>query len=57
MEINSDLVKRILDGYAADNWWVKVYKQVLDNEELGIDKVLLFFVLTDTQPSDSDPYF
>ena len=57
VQINPDLVKRILDGYNADKWWSKVRKQVLDNKELGVDKALLPFVLAGAQPSDSDPYF
>lgn len=45
VQINLDLVKRILDGYNADEWWSKVRKQVLNNQELGVDKALLPFVL------------
>lgn len=37
VEINLDLVKKILDGYMANDWWAKVYKQVIDNKELGVD--------------------
>lgn len=57
VKINSDLVKCILNGYAADNWWAKVHKQVLNNKELDIDKALFLFVLINTQPLNSDPYF
>ena len=57
VEINPDLVKRILDGYAADSWWARVHKQILDNKELGSDKAILPFVVADSLPSDSDPYF
>ena len=57
VQINPDLVKRILNGYTFDKWWSKVRKQVLDNEKLALDKALLPFVLADAQPSDSDPYF
>ena len=57
VQINPDLVKCILDGYASDGWWSRVRKQVLDNEDLGVDKALLPFVLADADASDSDPYF
>lgn len=57
VQISPDLVKRILDGYASDEWWSKIRKQVLDNKKLGVDKALLPFVLADAQLSDSDPYF
>lgn len=45
VEINLDLVKRILNGYVVDDWWAKVYKQVINNEVLGVDKAFLPFVL------------
>lgn len=48
VEINPDLVTRILEGYAADHWWARVQRQVLDNEELGRDKALLPFVIRDS---------
>lgn len=54
VEINPKLVKSILDGYTTDNWWAKVYKQVLNNEISGIDKVFLPFVLVSIKPSDSN---
>lgn len=57
VEINTDLIKHILDGYAADSWWTRVHKQILDNKELGSDKAILLFVVADSLPSDSDPYF
>lgn len=57
VEINPDLVARILKCYAADDWCARVQRQVLDNEKLGRDKALLLFVIGDSQPSDSDPYF
>lgn len=57
VEINPDLVKHILDGYAADNWWARVHKQILDNEKLGFDKAILPFVVADSLLSNFDPYF
>lgn len=57
VEINLDLVKHILNGYTADNWWTKVHKQILDNNELGPDKTILPFVVANSLPSNSDPYF
>ena len=57
VRINLDLVKCILEGYTSDGWWSRVCKQVLDNEDLGVDKALLPFVLADTDASDSDLYF
>lgn len=57
VEINSDLIKRILDENTANSWWVKVHKQVLENKELGPDKAILPFVIADSLSSNSYPYF
>lgn len=57
VEINQEIVKRILDGYASDSWWAKIHKQVLNNKKLGVDKAFLPFVLAGAQSSESDPYF
>ena len=58
VEISPDLIERILDGYLADDWWVKVRKQLLSNKDLGSDKAILPFVFSSTvQPSSSNPYF
>lgn len=50
-------MKCILDGYTADSWWARVHKQILDNEKLGFDKAILSFVVANSLPSNSDPYF
>ena len=47
VQINPDLVKRILNDYASNKWWSKIRKQLLDNKKLGVDKALLPFVLAD----------
>lgn len=57
VQINSDLVKRILNGYKFNKWWSKICKQVFDNKKLEVDKALLLFVLADAQLSNSDLYF
>ncbi len=58
MEISPNLIKRILDDYLADDWWVKGWKQLLLNEDLGLDKAILPFVFGLTEHSSSaDPYF
>ena len=58
VEISLDLIEHILDSYLPDNWWVKVWKQFLANENLGLDKVILLFVFSSTEePLNADPYF
>ena len=58
VEISPDLIKRILDGYLADDWWVKVRKQLLANDNLGPDKAILPFMFASAEPpSSADPYF
>ena len=57
MEINPDLVKRILDRYAADSLWAKVHKQIINNKVSSLDKTILFLLLADSLPSNSDSYF
>ncbi len=58
VEISPDLIKRILDSYLADDWWVKVWKQLLTNDNLGPDKAILPFIFGSTEPpSSADPYF
>lgn len=44
LKINRKLVKRIFDGYLADNWWAKIRSQLLSNKNLSPDKAILFFV-------------
>lgn len=58
VEISPNLIKRILDGYLVNNWWVKVLRQLLTNDNLGPDKAILPFVFDSTKPSlSADPYF
>ena len=57
VKINPDLGKCILDRYAADSWWTRVHKQILDNEELDSNIVILSFVVADSLPFNSNPYF
>ena len=58
VEISPDLIKRIFDGYLADDWWVKVRKQLLTNDNLGPDKAILPFIFGSTEPPlSADPYF
>ena len=58
VEISPDLIKRILDGYLADDWWGKVRKQLLANDNLGPDKAILPFMFGSAEPpSSADPYF
>lgn len=57
VDIHPDLIKRIIDGYKADEWWSKLLCQVEDNEALGGDKAILSFVKRIPMPTDSDPYF
>lgn len=57
METNPNLIKYILDGYTGNDWWTNIYKQVINNKKLGIDKILFFFILVDNEHSNSDTYF
>lgn len=58
MEISPNLIKRIFNGYPAQNWWVKVPKQLLTNDNLGRDKAILLFIFGSTKPpSSADSYF
>lgn len=57
VDIHPDLIKRIIDGYKADEWWSKLLRQVKDNEAFGVDKAILSFVKEIPIPTDSDPYF
>ncbi len=58
VEISPDLIKRILDDYLANDWWVKVQKQLLANDNLGPDKAILPFMFGSAKPpSSADPYF
>lgn len=57
IKINPNLMKYILDKYASDSWWVKVYKQILENKELGFNQVIPPFVVANSLPFDSNPYF
>ncbi len=58
MEISPNLIKHIFDGYLANDWWVKVRKQLLTNDNLGPDKAILPFIFGSTKPlSSADPYF
>lgn len=57
IEISPDLIKRILNGYLVDNWWVKVQRYLLTNDNLGSDKAILPFVFSSTQPSSSANIF
>ena len=58
VKISTDLIKRICDSYLADDWWVKVWKQLLTNDNLSPDKAILPFIFGSTEPlSSADPYF
>lgn len=35
IDIHPDLVKRIVKGYKADNWWAKIWRQIEENNKLG----------------------
>lgn len=37
IDIHPDLVKRIVKGYKADNWWAKIWRQMEENDKLGPD--------------------
>ena len=56
IEIQPDLVSRILAGYEDDEYWARLRRQVQANEDLGDDKALLPFITGGSYKSDSDPY-
>lgn len=58
VKISLDLVKRILNGYLPDDWWIKVWKLLLSNKNQGPVKAILLFVFgLIKHPSSIDPYF
>ena len=57
VDIHPDLIKGIIDGYKAAEWWSKLLRQVEDNEALGDDNSIFSFVKGIPIPTDSDPYF
>lgn len=57
VNIHTDLIKRMIDGYKADKWWSKLLCQVEDNKAFGDDKTILFFVKGISMPMDFDLYF
>lgn len=57
VEISPDMIKRILDGYLANDWWVKVRRQLLTNDNLSLDKTILPFIFCSAKPpSSTDQY-
>lgn len=58
VEISLDLIKHIFDIYLADNWWVKIRKQLLTNNNLGPNKAILPFIFGFSKFSlSTDPYY
>lgn len=58
VELSPNLVRRILNGYLADDWWAKVQKQLLSNKDLGPVKAVLLFVFSSNKNlSSADLYF
>lgn len=56
VEIHPALMSRILAGYKAEPWWVRLQLEIQANSNLGVDAVTLPFVVGSTPPTDSDPY-
>lgn len=57
VDIYPDLIKRIIDGYKANEWWSRLLRQVEDNEAFGGDKAIFSFVKGILMPTDSGSYF
>lgn len=57
IDIYLDLIKRIIDGYEANEWWSRLLRQVEDNEAFDNDKAILSFLKEIPILTDSDPYF
>lgn len=58
VEISSNLIKRILDIYLANDWWVKIRKQLLTNDNLDPNKTILPFIFGSIKLSlSADSYF
>ena len=58
VKISPELIKCIFDSYLTDDWWVKVQKQLLTNNNLGPDKAILLFVFSSAKPpSSANLYF
>lgn len=56
VEICSELISRILTGYKANKYWLRLQRQVQANNKLGIDKTFFLFVLGLIPPTDANPY-
>lgn len=56
-EISPNFLKRIIKGYASDNGWAKLQRQLQTNQELGTKKALLPHIIRAIPQSDTDPYF
>ena len=56
IEIHPTLVSRILAGYNADPWRVRLRLQIQRNSNLGTDATALPFVLGFVSPKDADSY-
>lgn len=52
VEINLELIRRILNNYIANTQSSKIQKYILDSEEPDINKTFIFFILTNTQYSN-----
>ncbi len=57
VDINPDLIKRIIAGYKANKWSSKILFQVEDKKALADDKTILSFIKRIPMPMDSDLYF
>ncbi len=57
VDIHSDLIKRIIGGSKANEWWLKLLREVEDNKALGGDKAIYFFIKEIPMPTDFDFYF
>ena len=56
VEFHLTLISRILAGYKADPWWVRLQQQIQSNDDLGADAATLTFVISSIPLTDSDPY-
>lgn len=57
VDIHPDLIKKINDGYKANEWWFRLLRQVKNNKAFGNDKVIFSFIKRIPMPIDSGSYF
>lgn len=56
VKICPELISSILAGYKANNYWLRLQRQIQVNEDLGVNKLSLLFMLSLIPLTNTDPY-